>query len=367
MTAPVFSFRPVESYSDILQTQAIQEAIWGKGAATVLQPNIVRAFIRAGGIVIGAYHESQMVGFVASFQGILNPHDKKLIHWSHIVAVLPDYRRYGVGRGLKLAQREAALQQGISLIAWTFDPMRRANAIFNIEVLGAEVPTLHQEFYGILTDELNGGLKSDRFEVHWPLSQPQVKKLAAGKPRPIIEPASPETYVTKAEDQEPSLTFSVTLDQPEYRIELPSDIDALRRASTALSGRWYEALRQSAQALFSKGYKIERVYAPPDAPTFAYILRQPQTWFLYVVETRDGSFYTGITPDLEKRIATHNAGKGAGYTAKRLPVRLIAAWRCLGGKIQAMKLEYAFKHLTRAQKLKYIRSTDNYQMAIRHL
>lgn len=88
-------------------------------------------------------------------------------------------------------------------------------------------------------------------------------------------------------------------------------------------------------------------------------------WFLYVLETADGTFYTGITTDLTRRIATHNAGKGAKYTALRRPVRLLAAWQTTDRSV-ATRLERAFKRLPRLQKQRYINdSTAAFQDALR--
>jgi len=94
----------------------------------------------AGGILLCAFDDTLMIGFVAGFMG---EREGKRLHWSHMLLVLPDYRRQGIGRQLKLAQREAALQQGIDLMGWTFDPLRRENALFNIEALGAACHQLH--------------------------------------------------------------------------------------------------------------------------------------------------------------------------------------------------------------------------------
>jgi putative endonuclease len=82
-------------------------------------------------------------------------------------------------------------------------------------------------------------------------------------------------------------------------------------------------------------------------------------WFLYVVECRDFSLYTGITNNLQRRLKQHNSGKGAAYTAARRPVRLIAAWR-FPGRVPALKAEIRFKRQTRATKLRYISTRENF-------
>lgn len=90
----------------------------------------------------------------------------------------------------------------------------------------------------------------------------------------------------------------------------------------------------------------------------------PKAWFLYVLETADGSLYTGITTDLERRVQQHNTGKGAKYTALRCPVRLIAAWET-AGRASATQLELAFKKLSRPRKLALAASDQPFKDAVK--
>ena len=76
-------------------------------------------------------------------------------------------------------------------------------------------------------------------------------------------------------------------------------------------------------------------------------------WYVYIVECSDGTLYTGITTDVNKRIETHNKGKGAKYTKTRLPVVLRASFDSFD-KSTAAKEEYRIKQLTRKEKLKMI-------------
>ena len=79
--------------------------------------------------------------------------------------------------------------------------------------------------------------------------------------------------------------------------------------------------------------------------------------YTYLVECADGSLYCGWTNDLKRRISAHNEGKGAKYTKPRLPVRLVY-FEEFETKEEAMSREWKIKHLTRAKKLKLIRSFD---------
>jgi putative endonuclease len=83
--------------------------------------------------------------------------------------------------------------------------------------------------------------------------------------------------------------------------------------------------------------------------------KKPDEWYVYMLECADGSIYTGITNNAKERIAKHNSGKGAKYTRARLPVLLKAKWK-YKDKREAAKVEYAFKKLSREEKLKLISS-----------
>lgn len=83
----------------------------------------------------------------------------------------------------------------------------------------------------------------------------------------------------------------------------------------------------------------------------------PEKHYVYILECADGSFYTGYTNNLQKRIRTHNAGKGAKYTHSRLPVKLVYS-EIYENKSSALRREYAIKQFTRAQKLYLIQNAS---------
>jgi predicted GNAT superfamily acetyltransferase len=98
-----------------------------------------------------------------------------------MLGVLPGYRDSGVGRTLKLAQRDDALSRGIDLIEWTFDPLELKNAYFNIERLGAVVRRYVLNQYGTTTSHLHGGLPTDRCVAEWWIGSPRAKAILAGE------------------------------------------------------------------------------------------------------------------------------------------------------------------------------------------
>ena len=129
---------------------------------------------RIGGQVLGAFDGETIVGFAMSFPGY---RDGRAYLHSHMLAVLPEYRNAGLGRRLKLAQRDDALARGIDLMEWTFDPLEIKNAHLNIARLGAIARRYKRDFYGPSTSPLQGGLPTDRLYAEWWLRSARVRRI----------------------------------------------------------------------------------------------------------------------------------------------------------------------------------------------
>ncbi|MGA9568347.1 MAG: GNAT family N-acetyltransferase [Candidatus Korobacteraceae bacterium] len=151
--------------------------VWGFRERDVVPSQMYVVAAKTGGQVLGAFAEDVMVGFVLAYAGIRdgNPY----LH-SHMAAVLPEYRDLGVGRRLKLAQRDDALARRIPLIEWTFDPLQTRNAHFNICRLGAVVQRYLLDVYGATSSPLHAGLPTDRLVAEWHLASPRVIEILAG-------------------------------------------------------------------------------------------------------------------------------------------------------------------------------------------
>jgi predicted GNAT superfamily acetyltransferase len=159
---------------------ALQKAVWGYEDDTELIP--ARFFVvavKVGGQAFGAYTEDgKLVGFLLAIPG-LKPDGRAYLH-SHMMGVLPEYRNAGIGKRLKMRQREDALSHGIELIEWTFDPMQLKNAWFNVEGLGAIARRYVRNQYGISSSALQGGLPTDRLVAEWWITVEKVRP-------PVIE------------------------------------------------------------------------------------------------------------------------------------------------------------------------------------
>jgi predicted GNAT superfamily acetyltransferase len=157
----------------------LQRQIWAYSDLDTVPEQIFVVAARTGGQVLCAYHGDRAVGFALGFAALRG--GLTYLH-SHMVAVLPEYQNQGVGRSLKLAQREVALAHGLDLIEWTFDPLQLKNAYFNIARLGAIVCRYIPNLYGRTSSPLHGGLPTDRLVAEWRLRSRRVEQALLGRP-----------------------------------------------------------------------------------------------------------------------------------------------------------------------------------------
>jgi predicted GNAT superfamily acetyltransferase len=183
--------RPLTTVEDADRINDVIQATWG---GQRLDREVIRALAASGNVPWGAFDGDRTIGFVLGWAGI--DEDGLHVH-SHMLAAVPDRRHRGVGYALKLAQRAQALDQGISLVRWTFDPLVARNAWLNIGKLGAVVDRFERDYYGEMTDELNAGERSDRFMVRWELEREPGPRSVAG---PVTEIAVPADLYTLRED-----------------------------------------------------------------------------------------------------------------------------------------------------------------------
>ena len=160
----------------------LQKEVWNFSDAELVPLRMFVVADKVGGQVMGAFDGKDMVGFALSIPGTRSGH---IYLHSHMLAVRKEYRNGGLGRRLKLMQREEALGRGIELIEWTFDPLEIKNAYLNIEKLGAIVRRYNINQYGITSSPLQGGLPSDRLIAEWWLKSKRVRTLLETGKNPL--------------------------------------------------------------------------------------------------------------------------------------------------------------------------------------
>jgi predicted GNAT superfamily acetyltransferase len=237
--------------------RAVFDRVWGRGGSrgAVLPTEALVALGHAGGQVSGAWRGDELVGATAAFLG-RGADGGALLH-SHVTAVVPGAEGRAVGRALKWYQRRWCLERDIPEVRWTFDPLIRRNAVFNLVVLGARVAGFERDVYGPMDDDRNAGAPTDRLWIVWELTAPRVRSAASGRA------ASPDVAALRRAGA------AVALDEggdgrpvrqaatgPRQLVRVPADIEELRREHPAVAADWTAAYRDVLGGALHAGYRV---------------------------------------------------------------------------------------------------------------
>ena len=353
--------RPLESHDELSQAEALERVVWG--GPPIVPAATMRAVLEVGGCVLGAWLDGELVGFCFGFPGWrrrqpvppgldepapdppLGPappvptppgpgegtptvppsaapakgEEREPVFHSDLLAVRPDLRDRGIGRRLKLAQRQWALAQGIHLITCTYDPLQARNGYLNFTRLGGVVRRYVREFYGTLDDELNRGLPADRAVVEWYLRSRRVSRRAAAAGvveagRRGVEPAprgaggaeergrggeaAPDQGARPAAEARPGADAEVPVlnrlrdadgipepvgwrppqGEPAVGVRIPAQFAAWRQGRPHWGLAWRYHLREVLEACLAAGYLMDRCIPPTGlgggsaGPTALYVL-----------------------------------------------------------------------------------------------
>ena len=187
------TLRDLTGMAEFRAAEALQRTVWG--ADDPADPgDLMMVIAQEGGLVAGAFRGAALLGYVFGF-----PTREPAVQHSHRLAVRPEARGIGLALALKWYQRSWCLARGITLVRWTYDPLRHANASLNIARLGARGATYCQDYYGPM-EGINKGAPSDRLLVEWHLNAPHVVLLAAGERTDALPDQSGKVRVTIPED-----------------------------------------------------------------------------------------------------------------------------------------------------------------------
>jgi predicted GNAT superfamily acetyltransferase len=182
---------------------ALQKEVWSFSDADLVPLRMFVVAEKIGGQAFGAFAGNEMLGFALSIPGFRGGHS--YLH-SHMLAVHKQYQNTGIGRRLKLFQRDDALARGFELIEWTFDPLEIKNAYLNIEKLGAIARRYSVNQYGISSSPLQGGLPTDRLVAEWWLKSKRVETLLQLGNKPRVEALSKISVPAQIYDWKASTT-----------------------------------------------------------------------------------------------------------------------------------------------------------------
>jgi predicted GNAT superfamily acetyltransferase len=174
---------------------------------------------------------------------------------SHITGVAAGNTSRSVGYALKLHQRAWALRRDVTTITWTFDPLVRRNAYFNITKLGARVVEYLPNFYGEMQDRINAGDQSDRLLVEWGLLAADVVSVCdAGSTMPAAEGDIIQAVLQVASDGGPGPRGR--WDSQRVVVKVPPDVEAMRREAPDLAREWRLVLRETLGAAMASGARV---------------------------------------------------------------------------------------------------------------
>lgn len=268
----MITLRFLHDVGDLVAVPDLEMRVWGSSGRETVPTHMLLAILHSGGSLVGAYDGTELVGFALA---LLARRESDSLIWSHMAGIHPDYQSQGLGFRLKQAQRNWALSQGYTLMGWTYDPLLRPNANFNLRRLGASAVRYHIDYYGTMLDGINAGLPSDRVEVDWQLDSQRVSQHAQGYVGPLLGPGLDSPFILSAG---PAGHPQLNLQQdgaPWLRAEIPFDLATLKQQDMGLALAWRMALREALQYAFAQGYELCDFEAllPDDSRRCAYLLR----------------------------------------------------------------------------------------------
>ncbi|MBS1897585.1 MAG: GNAT family N-acetyltransferase [Actinobacteria bacterium] len=250
--------RLLDDVRDLAAVRALYEGIWRTGATNPpVTADLLRALVQAGNYVAGAFEDRggdpELVGACFGFFG---PPAARTLH-SHIAGTVPRARGRHLGFALKLHQRAWALHRGIDTVTWTYDPLIRRNAHFNLGKLAASVGAYLPRLYGALDDRINGGDETDRVLVRWELASSPV--LAAAAHRPLVvdaDRARAEGAAVALRPDDADAPLVAASDADTVLIGVPADIEGMRETDPRRAADWRLALRDVLGALLAEGATV---------------------------------------------------------------------------------------------------------------
>jgi predicted GNAT superfamily acetyltransferase len=263
--------RHLQGLGEYIQAVSFQEETWGVGFSERVPKSLMKVTQRLGGVVGGAFDSrGEMVGFVYGVTGLEHG---RAVHWSDILAVSPGLRDHGVGRRLKLFQREAVLELGVTRMYWTFDPLESRNAYLNMGKLGAVAREYEPDMYGVSDSPLHRGLGTDRFVATWELDSERVRGRLGGARPPGVEDVrhlplafqvspggetgSPDP--TASPGRTPESVLAAGMAAGGLRVPIPASVQGVRDQDPGSAAAWRDATRAILHPAIGLGWEVREL------------------------------------------------------------------------------------------------------------
>jgi chorismate synthase len=266
-------FEDLKVMDQFRQVAQLEEEVWGP--VDLVPVPILAVTVHRGAVLVGAYDDDRLVGFIYSFPA-LKRGLAGASHWSHMLAVSPSHRGGGLGRQLKLVQRERVLSLGIDLIEWTFDPLQTENAHLNFVKLGVVADEYEENIYGESPSPLHGGLPTDRLVCQWWIRSPQVVRRLEAHELPVVGPDVLEAAIVNPGSMRGDWWacggVDLSHDDPRVRVEIPRDFTGMLAADPGLARAWRLESRAVFQHYFARGYRAVDFMLDRTQPCGRYLL-----------------------------------------------------------------------------------------------
>jgi len=265
--------RKLKDHAEFEYLLHIQKTVWNHSDVNLTPTHQFLIHSRMGAILLGAFVDGKMAGFVYSFPAI---YDGGFCQHSHLLAVVPEFQGTGIGKKLKWAQRREALKQGIDLITWTYDPLQAKNANLNLRTLGARSRTYFQDLYGPIPSlRIGSGISTDRLLVEWPLGEKRVLDRQKGKGTGVKDgkrgsgrarrdaplnlgamPKALERGEPKGDPFPMPGPPKMNIRERVVLVEIPPDVNTLKPYPEIIAS-WRIGLRRVMQSYFKRGYAAD--------------------------------------------------------------------------------------------------------------
>lgn len=241
--------RRFNSHEDYRACLALQKQTWGDSFTECVPPSLLMVSQKIGGVAAGAFDASgALLGFVFGLTGV---QEGRLVHWSDMLAVRPEYRDRGLGLRLKKFQRELVREIGVEKILWTYDPLVARNAHLNLNRLGACATEYVPDMYASdAPGELYQGLSMDRFIVTW--EGLQTEEIEAAQRVQIAQNIFAAAPIVNDAGTLPLVA--------NVRIEIPHDIQTVKAQSETRAQAWRASTRRAFMFYLERGYRVAGFY-----------------------------------------------------------------------------------------------------------
>jgi predicted GNAT superfamily acetyltransferase len=249
------TIRECVSIEDFKQCIELERAVWKDDDIGIMPIRLYMISKACNAPTIGAFdQDGRIVGFVHTSLALIG---NNIVFHSHLAAVLEGLRHKEIGARMKLAQRERAIELGIPLIIWTFDPLQSRNAHLNINKLGAIIHRYEVNYYGEDLSSVFGssGIPSDRIFAEWWVKSPHVESVLSGN-RPQVE--APSAFA-----------------------EIPDNIDGVSARSRDEHLKWRLRSRADFQRELGRGLIVRGFERSADSGTSRYLFGPDEEQFQF--------------------------------------------------------------------------------------